>query len=196
MPSKHLAGKRIAILATDGFEQSELIQPRKALLNAGASVDIVSLKEGSIQGMNHDEKGEKVEVDVAVAGANEADYDALMLPGGVANPDRLRTDEKAVAFVRAFVAADKPIAAICHGPWTLIEAGAVEGKTVTSWPSLKTDLENAGAKWVDREVVTDRGLVTSRKPDDLAAFCPKMIEEFREGLHKQPGDVIQPAAPH
>jgi protease I len=196
MPSKDLSGKRIAILATDGFEQSELLMPRKALLNAGAEVDIVSPKEGSIQGMNHDEKGERVEVDCLLDEADEENYDALMLPGGVANPDKLRTMEKAVSFVRAFVDSAKPIAAICHGPWTLVEADAVDGKTMTSWPSLKTDLINAGANWVDKEVVTDRGLVTSRKPDDLQAFCTKMIEEFREGIHKRAGDAARPAAPH
>lgn len=183
MPSKDLTGKRIAILATDGFEQSELLMPRKALLNAGAEVDVVSPKGDSIQGMRHDEKGETVQVDEELSKVDEADYDGLVLPGGVANPDKLRTDENAVAFVRAFVRSHKPIAAICHGPWTLIEAGAVEGKTMTSWPSLKTDLKNAGASWVDQEVVVDNGLVTSRSPDDLGAFCTKMVEEFREGIH-------------
>jgi protease I len=177
MPNS-LHGRRIAILATDGFEQSELAEPLKALRQSGAAVDIVSLKGGEIQGMRHKEKGDKVGVDRTVSDANPDDYAALVLPGGVANPDELRTDDDAVRFVRHFANARKPIAAICHGPWTLIEADAVRGKEMTSWPSLKTDLKNAGARWVDREVVVDHGLVTSRKPDDLPAFCAKMIEEI------------------
>jgi protease I len=181
---QELQGKRIAIVATNGFEQSELTEPLKALKGAGAKVDIVSQKSGEIQGMQHAEKGDKVRVDRTLDEAKPSDYDGLVLPGGVANPDTLRTDQRAVGFIREFVGAKKPIAAICHGPWTLIEVDAVRGRTVTSWPSLKTDLKNAGANWVDREVVTDRGLVTSRKPDDLPAFCKKMIEEFREGVHK------------
>ena len=144
---------------------------------------MISPKKESIQGMNHSEKGQTVAVDQLLQEADVDDYDGLVLPGGVANPDKLRIDEKAVAFVRAFVDAHKPIAAICHGPWTLVEAGAVEGRTMTSWPSLKTDLKNAGARWVDREVVVDHGLVTSRCPDDLPAFCTKMVEEFRAGGH-------------
>jgi protease I len=174
-----LKGKRVAILATDGFEQSELMAPHQALLKAGASVDVISLKPGRIQGMQHHDKGDTVAVDKLVGEVDAGSYAALVLPGGVANPDTLRTDRQAVAFVRAFVDAKQPIAAICHGPWTLIEADAVRGRTMTSWPSLKTDLKNAGAEWVDREVVVDRGLVTSRKPDDLPAFIGKMIEEFR-----------------
>ncbi|MDB5359225.1 MAG: protease [Rhodospirillales bacterium] len=181
--ANELAGKHIAILATDGFEQSELTEPRKALIAAGASVDIVAPQAGRIQGMRHHDKGDRVTVDKPLDQADADAYEALVLPGGVANPDTLRTDERAVAFVRAFATAGKPIAAICHGPWTLIEAEAVQGRTLTSWPSLKTDLRNAGAEWVDQEVVVDHGLVTSRKPDDLPAFCAKMIEEFREGSH-------------
>jgi protease I len=173
-----LNGKRIAIFATDGFEQAELTKPLQALREAGAEVDIVSLEDGEIQGMEHDEKGDKIAVDVALADADAEDYDALVLPGGVANPDRLRADEDAVTFVDDFVTSGKPIAAICHGPWTLIETGFVEGKRMTSWPSLKTDLRNAGAEWVDREVVRDGLLVTSRKPDDLPAFCDEIIDLF------------------
>jgi protease I len=183
--ANELEGKRVAMLVTDGFEQSELLTPRQALLDAGAMVDVVSLEAGRIQGMQHQEKGETVAVDKVLSDADAEGYAALVLPGGVANPDRLRTEAKAVAFVRHFVDTRKPIAAICHGPWTLIEADAVRDRTVTSWPSLKTDLQNAGANWVDRDVVVDRGLVTSRKPDDLPAFCVKMVEEFREGRHQK-----------
>jgi protease I len=182
--AEELKGKRIAILATDGFEQSELLEPKKALEAAGAEVDVVSPTGGEIQGMQHHDKGQTVPVDVALDDADPGDYDALVQPGGVANPDELRTIPEAVRFFGAFLEAKKPVAVICHGPWMLIEAGHARGRTVTSWPSLKTDLENAGAKWVDREVVVDSGLVTSRKPDDLPAFCAKMVEEFREGLHK------------
>jgi protease I len=174
-----LKGLRIAVLATDGFEQSELTEPMKALSQGGADVDIVSLKTGEIQGMQHDEKGDKLRVDRSLDEATANDYDGLVLPGGVANPDRLRTDPRAVRFVRQFVEMQKPIAAICHGPWMLIEADAVRGRRMTSWPSLKTDLKNAGAEWTDSEVMVDRGLVTSRKPDDLQAFCAKMLEQFR-----------------
>jgi len=177
-------GMRIAVLATDGFEQSELTVPVKALRQSGAQVDIVSLGSGEIQGMQHNEKGDKIRVDRTLDDAKAGDYAGLVLPGGVANPDTLRTDQRAVRFVREFVAARKPIAAICHGPWTLIEVDAVRGKSVTSWPSLKTDLKNAGADWVDKEVVVDHGLVTSRKPDDLPAFCEKMLEEFGEARRR------------
>jgi protease I len=187
MADAKLQGKKVAILATDGFEQSELTQPLDALKNAGAEAHVVSPKSGDIQGMQHHEKGDKVHVDKSLAQAKPDEYDALVLPGGVANPDALRINKQALQFVRHFVDAKKPIAAICHGPWTLIETGIVEGRRVTSWPSLKTDLENAGADWVDQEVVTDKGLVTSRKPDDLPAFCAKMIEEFREGRHTRSG---------
>lgn len=178
-----LRGKRIAILATDGFEQSELTEPLRALVTAGAEVDVIAPKSGRIQGMEHREKGEMVDVNRTLEQADAADYAALVLPGGVANPDALRVNSRAVQFVRAFFDQKKPVAAICHGPWTLIEAGAVKGRTVTSWPSLKSDLANAGAQWVDREVVVDNGLVNSRKPDDLPAFCRIMIEEFQQSRH-------------
>jgi protease I len=171
----NLAGKRIAILATDGFEQSELLEPRDALAAAGATIDIVSLKAGRIQGMKHREKGEEVDVTALVSEVNAGDYDALVLPGGLANPDEMRTHPDAVQFVADFFHFGKPVGAICHGPWMLVEADMVEGRTLTSWPSLQTDLRNAGADWVDREVVLDDNLVTSRKPDDLPAFCEKLI---------------------
>jgi len=182
-----LQGKRIAIVATDGFEQAELTEPLKALREAGATPEVVAPKSGRIQGMRHHDKGDTVAVDRTLDDARPEDYDGLVLPGGVANPDQLRTDPRAVAFIRAFFDARKPVAAICHGPWTLIEADVVRGRTLTSWPSLKTDLKNAGARWVDREVVVDDGLVSSRKPDDLPAFCAKMIEEFQEGQHERAG---------
>lgn len=178
-----LSGKRIAFLATDGFEQVELTQPWEEIKKAGAAVELVSLKNGKIQGMNHDEKADTFKVDRTLEDANAADYDGLVLPGGVANPDTLRTQDKAVSFVRAFFEQDKPVAAICHGPWTLVEAGVLKGRTVTSWPSLKTDIVNAGGQWVDEQVHVDQGLVTSRKPEDLDAFCAKAIEEFSEGKH-------------
>ena len=183
--TQSLKGKRVAILATDGFEQSELTEPHKALIAAGATVEIVAPHGGSIQGMQHHEKGQQVPVDTVLNEAIGQSYDALMLPGGVANPDTLRTNPDAVSFVRTFFEQHKPVAAICHGPWTLIEANVVRGRKLTSWPSLQTDLRNAGAEWVDEEVVIDHGLVTSRKPDDLAAFCPKMIEEFAEGIDQR-----------
>lgn len=176
-----LKGKRVAVLVENGFEQSELLEPRRALLEAGAEVDVVSPQRGKVQGWRHQEKGEQVAVDVTLEDARADQYDALVLPGGVMNPDQLRQQPEAVSFVRHFFDSDKPVAAICHGPWTLIETGAVQGRTLTSWPSLKTDLRNAGGQWVDREVVTDRGLITSRKPDDLPAFNRKMIEEFAGG---------------
>ena len=184
MPNQTLNGRKVAVLATDGFEQSELEKPVEALKAAGATVEIISLKAGQIQGMEHDEKGRMVSVDKELASVDAGNYDALVLPGGVGNPDKLRVVDQAVAFVKSFAEAKKPIAAICHGPWTLINAKAVEGRKMTSWPSLQVDLENAGATWVDEEVVVDRGLVTSRKPDDLPAFCAKMIEEFIEGKHQ------------
>lgn len=173
-----LENLRIAILATDGFEQDELMEPRKALEDAGAKTEIVSPRAGSIKGWKHSNWGEAVSVDKTVADSNASDYDALVLPGGVMNPDKLRTNSEAVNFVAQFVQAGKPIAAICHGPWTLIEADAVRGRTLTSWPSLKTDLKNAGASWVDREVVVDKGIITSRKPDDLPAFNKAILEEL------------------
>ncbi len=181
--AKSLNGKTVAVLATDGFEQSELTEPVKALKEAGATVHVVSPKTGAIQGWKHHDKGDTVPVDVALERTDAGKYDALMLPGGVMNPDALRLEPKAIAFIRSFVEAGKPIAAICHGPWTLIDAGGVRGRRVTSWPSLKTDLTNAGATWVDETVVVDRGMVTSRNPQDLPNFCPKMVEEFAEGRH-------------
>jgi protease I len=182
--SGRLDGKRVAILVTDGFEQVEMTEPRKALEDAGARTDLVSPARGKVKGWQHTKWGDEFPVDVPLDAARPDDYDALVLPGGVMNPDKLRMNERAVHFVRAFFDEGKPVAAICHGPWTLIEADVVRGRTVTSWPSLKTDLKNAGANWVNREVVTDNGLVTSRKPDDLPAFNRKMIEEFGEGVHK------------
>lgn len=181
--AQNLEGKRIAFLATDGVEQSELEQPWQELMKAGAKVELLSVHKGAIQAMRHMDKGDTFEVDGLVADADPSDYDGLVLPGGVANPDMLRANEKAVQFVRRIAEQSKPIAAICHGPWTLVEAGVVRGRTLTSWPSLKTDIENAGGKWVDEEVHVDRGLVTSRKPDDLPAFSAKAIEEFAEGRH-------------
>ena len=178
-----LDGKKVAILVADGFEQVELTEPRKALDAAGATTHLISPAEGKVQGFNHDTPGDKLPVDLPLSGADPASYDALLLPGGVANPDNLRIIPEAVAFVKAFFEAGKPVASICHGPWTLIEAGVVKGVTLTSWPSLQTDLRNAGANWVDQEVVTDKGLVTSRKPDDIPAFSKKIIEEFAEGSH-------------
>jgi protease I len=183
MAQNRLEGLRVAILVTDGFEQAELTEPRRALDEAGAATKIVSPNDRQVQGWKHYDHADRFDVDVRLDDASAADFDALMLPGGVANPDQLRMNPKAVEFVRTFADAGKPIAAICHGPWTLIDAGAVRGRTVTSWPSLKTDLENAGAHWVDREVVTDEGLVTSRNPQDIPAFNAKMIEEFAEGRH-------------
>lgn len=181
--AQSLQGKKVAILATDGFEESELVAPRDAVLEAGAEVHVVSLAPGEIQGVQHDEKGGTVPVDRVVTDVSPDDYDALLLPGGVKNPDLLRQDAAAVAFVKAMAEALKPIGAICHGPWLLVEAGVVRGRTVTSYPSLRTDIVNAGGTWVDEEVHTDHGLVTSRRPDDLAAFNAKVVEEFAEGRH-------------
>jgi protease I len=180
-----LEGKRVAILVADGFEQVELTEPRKALDDAGARTSIVSPSEGKVRGWNHTEWGDELPVDQALDEARPQDYDALLLPGGVINPDKLRIIPRAVEFVRSFFEERKPVAAICHGPWTLIEAGVATGRRMTSWPSLKTDLKNAGADWTDKEVVVDRGLVTSRKPADIPAFVEKMIEEFAEGAHEQ-----------
>ena len=174
---------RVAILATDGFERAELLEPRKALDAAGAETKVISPKRGEIKSWEKDHWGETVQVDAALAQANPDDYDALLLPGGVINADTIRLEQRAVEFVRAFARAGKPMAVICHAPWLLVEADIVRGRTVTSWPSLKTDQRNAGANWVDQEVVTDNGLVTSRKPDDIPAFNKKMIEEFGEGVH-------------
>jgi protease I len=178
-------GKRVAILVAEGFEQSELDGPKQALDEAGAETLIVSpAEEGWVQAWQHFDLGDLYEVDVPLAEADPAEFDALLLPGGVANPDQLRMQPEAVNFVRAFFDAGKPVAAICHAPWTLVEAGVVAGRTMTSWPSVKTDLVNAGANWVDEEVVVDNGLVTSRKPDDIPAFNEKMLEEFAEGTHR------------
>ena len=176
-----LKGKRIAILVADGFEQVEMTEPRKALDQAGAKTDLISPVKGQVQGWKHQDKGDKFPVDVPLDAADPNDYDALVLPGGVANPDQLRTIPKAVQFAKSFFDEDKPVAAICHGPWLLVEANVVANRNVTSWPSLQTDLRNAGANWTDQEVVEDSGLVTSRKPDDLPAFCTKMINAFGEG---------------
>jgi protease I len=173
-----LNGKRIAFLATDMVEQVELTEPWKAVEEAGATPELVSLKEGEIQGFNHYDKGERFPVDRTVEDVRADDYDGLVLPGGVGNPDTLRRDEDAVRFVREFVERGRPVAVICHGPWTLVEADVVRGRTLTSWPSLKTDIRNAGANWVDQEVVTDDNLTSSRKPDDLPAFCRTLVEEL------------------
>ncbi|MCA9739676.1 MAG: type 1 glutamine amidotransferase [Gemmatimonadetes bacterium] len=180
-----LSGKTVAVLATDGFEESELIEPVKRLREAGARVEIVSIprSEQRIRGWKDGNWSTHVDVDTTVGETDPARYEALVLPGGVMNPDKLRMDEDAVEFVRGFFEAGKPVAAICHGPWLLAEADVLDGRTVTSWPSLRTDLENAGATWVDREVVVDQGLVTSRNPSDLPAFTDKMVEEFVEGVH-------------
>ena len=182
--SNKLENRTVAILATDGVEQVELTEPRRAVEEAGATVRLLSIKDGEIQGMNHDKPGDKLKVDGLVADASVDEYDALILPGGVQNPDTLRMDEKAVAFVRDFARSGKPIGVICHGPWVMIEADVVRGRRMTSWPSVRTDLRNAGAEVVDEEVVTDKGLVSSRKPDDLPAFCRKIVEEFAEGRHQ------------
>jgi protease I len=190
-----LKGKKVAILVANGFEQDELLKPREALEQAGAKTEVVSPVEGKVKGEKHDKPGRSVKVDVPLSQANPADYDALLLPGGVQNPDKLRINESAVQFVKSFFDDHKPVAAICHGPWTLVEAGVVRGRRMTSYPSIKTDLRNAGAEWVDEEVVVDNGLVTSRKPDDIPAFNAKMIEEFAEGKHegKKASEFASPA---
>ena len=188
MTASKLQGLRVAILVADGFEQVELTRPRQALDEAGATTRIVSPAKGRVRGWNHHDPADAFDIDVALDKARAQDFDALLLPGGVVNPDALRIDEKAVAFVRAFVDAGKPVAAICHGPWTLIEAGGVKGRRMTSWPSLKSDLSNAGAKWVDESVVVDGPLVTSRKPDDIPAFNREVGKLFAQAL--------QPAAAH
>jgi protease I len=176
--NQELSGIRVAILATDGFEQSELLEPRRALHEAGANTEIVSLKSGEIKGWNHKDWGQSVAVDKTVDSVDAKNFDALLLPGGVMNPDNLRMNAKAVAFVRAFFAAKKPVAAICHGPWTVIEAGAAKGRTLTSWPSLKTDVQNAGGNWVDQETAVDGNLVTSRNPKDIPAFNREIVKLF------------------
>jgi len=189
-----LSGKKVAFLATDGVEQVELTQPWQVTQDAGAEAELVSLKPGEIQGMQHMDKGDRFPVDRTVEEVRAEDYDGLVIPGGVANPDRMRTDPRAVGFVRAFFQAGKPVAVICHGPWMLVEADVVRGRTVTSWPSLQTDIRNAGGQWVDEEVHVDRGLVTSRKPDDLPAFCAKLVEEMAEGVHKEQAEAVRQAS--
>jgi protease I len=179
-----LDGKKIAVLFTDGVEQVELDKPVDAIKDEGGEAVLLTLEPGEVQAFNHLDHGDKIKVDNAVKDADASEYDGLLLPGGVANPDFLRGDEDAVKFVGAFVEQAKPIAAICHGPWTLVEADVLKGRKVTSWPSLKTDIRNAGGEWVDEEVVVDEGLVTSRNPDDIPAFTEKMLEEFCEGKHE------------
>jgi protease I len=186
-----LNGKRIAFLATDGVEQVELTEPWRAVEQAGGEPELISLESGEIQGFDHHDKGETFPVDRTLADADPGDYDGLVLPGGVINPDILRTDREAMGFVKAFFDQGKPVGAICHGPWSLVETGVVKGRTVTSWPSLKTDVRNAGGTWVDEEIVVDRGLFTSRKPDDLPAFCAKLVEEIAEGVHAEQREAVR-----
>ena len=185
-----LDGKRIAFVATDGVEQVELTESWKAVEQAGGQLELVSIESGEIQGFNHLDKADKFSVDKTASDADAGDYDALVLPGGVANPDRLRTEEDVIGFITGFFEEGKPVAVICHGPWTLVEGDLVRGRTLTSWPSLKTDIRNAGGDWVDEEVVVDGGLVSSRKPDDLPAFCAKLVEEFAEGRHERQTESI------
>ena len=181
----HLTGKRVAILASNGFEESELLEPMRALRDHGAEVDVVSPESGSIQGFRHFDRGQSVPVDRDVAEASAADYDALVIPGGLFNPDALRHDADSIRFTRAFFEAGKPVGAICHGPWVLVDADVIDSRELTSVPNIHRDLENAGARWVDREVVVDQGLVTSRTPKDLPAFCAKLVEEIAEGRHAE-----------
>jgi protease I len=183
-------GKRIAFVATDGVEQVELTEPWKAVEEAGGQPELISIEDGEIQGYNHLDKADTFPVDKTASEANAGDYDGLVLPGGVANPDRLRTDEDVVGFITGFFEEGKPVAVICHGPWTLVEGDLVRGRTLTSWPSVETDIRNAGGEWVDEEVVVDGGLVSSRKPDDLPAFCAKLVEEFAEGRHERQTESI------
>lgn len=180
-----LLNKRVAILVTDGFEESEFAKPYETLQQEGAQVDVVSLKEGKVKAWANKDWGKEYPVDKTLDEVSVEDYDALVLPGGVMNPDTLRMHEDAVDFAADFLESGKPVAAICHGPWTLLETGLLEGIKVTSWPSLKTDLTNAGAKWIDEEVVVDKGIITSRKPADLPAFCKKLVEEIKEGIHTE-----------
>jgi protease I len=191
MAEAKLQGKKVAIIAADMVEQVELVEPRKALDAAGAETHLISLKPGEIQGFNHFDPADKHKVDRTIEEADASEYDALMIPGGVGNPDQLRGDENVVAFVRDFFVAGKPVAAICHAPWVLVEAGVVRDRTLTSWPTLQTDIRNAGGNWVDEEVVVDSGLVTSRKPDDIPAFNEKMVEEFCEGRHSEQREKAQ-----
>jgi protease I len=180
-----LKGKRVAFVFTEGVEQVELTEPLEAVRREGADADLISLQKGKVRMWQHFDKGDEIEADHAASDVDASDYDALVLPGGVANPDQLRTDEDVVRFVRGFFEQHKPVGVICHGPWTLVEADVVRGRRITSWPSVRTDLRNAGADWVDEEVVVDHGLVSSRKPDDLPAFCAKIVEEFAEGRHER-----------
>ncbi len=189
--AQRLDGKKIAVIAADMVEEAELVEPRKALDDAGAETHLISLRPGEIQGFEHFEPAAKYTVDKTVEEVDAADYDALMIPGGVGNPDQLRGDENMVAFVRSFFDQGKPVAAICHAPWVLIEAGVVRDRRLTSWPTLRTDIENAGGSWVDEQVVVDHGLVTSRKPDDIPAFNAKMIEEFAEGVHVEQREAAE-----
>ena len=193
MAEQKLKGKKVAIIAADMVERVELVEPRKALEQAGAETELLSIKPGKIDAFDHFDKAEEIKVDRLVEEADASEYDALMIPGGVGNPDQLRGDENTVSFVRDFFEAGKPVAAICHGPWVLVEAGAVRGRTLTSWPTLQTDIRNAGGEWVDKEVVVDHGLVTSRKPDDIPAFSKKMIEEFCEGVHEEQRKAVKSA---
>jgi protease I len=193
MAEQKLKGKKVAIIAADMVERVELVEPRKALEQAGATTELLSIKPGTIDAFDHFDKAEKIKVDRLVEEADASEYDALMIPGGVGNPDQLRGDENVVSFVRDFFEAGKPVAAICHAPWVLVEAGVVRGRTLTSWPTLQTDIRNAGGNWVDHEVVVDRGLVTSRKPDDIPAFVEKMIEEFAEGVHAEQREAAKAA---
>ena len=185
-----LNGKTIAFIATEGVEQVELTEPWKAVEGEGGKPELLSTEEGEVQAFNHLDKGDTFKVDRTVSDADASDYDGLVLPGGVANPDFLRTDRDAVAFVRAFFEQAKPVAVICHGPWTLVEADVIKGRTLTSWPSLQTDIRNAGGEWVDEEVHVDGGLVTSRNPDDLPAFCSKLVEEVAEGAHERQKESV------
>jgi protease I len=189
--SKELRGKRVAVLVADGFEQVEMTRPREALDAAGAITRLISPAKGEVQGFNHHEKGDRFHVDVELKSADAAEYDALLLPGGVANPDQLRMKPEAVEFVKRFFDTRKPVAAICHAPWLLVEADVVRGRRITSWPSLKTDLRNAGAKWVDEPVVIDNNLVTSRKPDDIPSFNEKMIEMFEAGASLTKAAIVE-----
>ena len=190
--ARKLDGKKVAILVTDGFEQVEMTKPREALDEAGAETKIVSLNPGKIQGMHHADNGDKFDVDLTLDEARPEEFDALLIPGGLMNPDALRSNDDALEFTRHFFREGKPVAAICHGPWVLIDAGVVRGRTLTSWPAIKTDVNNAGGKWINEEVVVDNGLVTSRKPDDIPAFNKKMIEEFCEGRHEAMATAASP----
>ena len=191
--ANELQGKKIAFIATEGVEEVELTEPWKAVEQAGGQPELISIEDGEVQAWQHFDKGGSFKVDKTIEEAQPGDYDGLVLPGGVANPDQLRTDENVVSFIRDFAASGKPIGVICHGPWTLIEAGVLEGRKITSWPSLQTDLRNAGANWVDEEVVVDQRLVSSRKPDDLPAFNAKIVEEFAEGRHPESAEKTQEA---